>query len=202
MRLTISILFILCFASLCIAQTDQCKITLADSPEVRGFKLGQKYEDVVKGFPSGRYSGVLDYEGEFGLRSVDILDVPYHARLAASLPETKLPDEWVKRFEGADSVNLEFLDGMLVSIEISYDDSTKWDNPLEFTAAIASALKLPTEGWRGRPYHPQLVCAGFTVETWNETTRPRFIMKTIGYESEIAKRKADAEKKKRTTFKP
>jgi hypothetical protein len=196
---------IITFTVLLLALTSvaraQCTLKPEESPEVRGLKLGQSYEDVKKGFPRGRYvSGISDYPNELGLRRFRVSDL---SRLAPYLldSDVTIPEGWGKRFEGVEELELRFLDDKLASIEIGYDSSTKWDDPSEFTSAISQALKLPLKGWHGRSDKAQLECSGFEVIT-EIILNPTLTIRTVGLDEEIQRRKVEAEKSKKKVFKP
>ncbi len=45
-------------------------------------------------------------------------------------------------FEGANNITVEFMDGRLVYIRVSYPSTNQWDNKDEFVASIAERLKV------------------------------------------------------------
>ena len=173
----------------CVAQSNPCSLKERDAPEVRGFKLGLPFNEVRKSLP---YKITAQREvDELGARKVDI-SVDLRVDREFSAP-------WTQRFEGVEGVSLIFLDDALAFFELRYDSSTKWNDPLEFTAAIASSLKLPKKGWRGR-MPTFLDCDGFTVETVGELRTLRIMLRNLP--GELVTRKYENERKKREAFKP
>ena len=166
---------------------------------VRGFKIGQSYEEIEKTFPPADLSGVYDWKGDLGTKRITISGVQQAARLVAYPSET--PSEWVKRFEGVERIELLFLDGKLASIEVNYDSTTQWRSLQEFTSAIASTLSLPSKGWRGT-FPIALDCTGLRVETRGGLPNPQLIIKTGTLESELMRCKTAVEKQKRHKLKP
>lgn len=184
----------------CIAQSDVCTLKTEESPEVRGFKLGQAYEAVKKEVPDleivGRGLWDRAEKDELGRRELDLSQMVRYAQI-----DPRAPQDWVKRFEGVEGVKLIFLDDKLASIEIVYDSSTRWSDPLEFTAAIAAKLKLPSKGWRGRE-PTSLRCSGFIVETTGGMYAPQLTIKLSELDGELVTRKYENERKKKEKFKP
>jgi hypothetical protein len=192
MRFIFSIV-LLALAAPCLAQTAVCPLKFEEAPEVRGFKLGQSFDEVRKILP---LKADISEKDELGLRTATVLGI-------SSLPRLYLdaPADWPKRMEGVDTIWLRLLDDKLVYVAIRYDDSTKWPNPLEFTAAIAASLSLPKKGWYGVA-PTRLDCAGFFVETYASMTTPMLIIKLRDLEGELVTRKYEAQRKKREKFKP
>lgn len=158
------------------AQT--CQLT--ESPTVRGFKIGQRYEESVKIIGSAEAGKDV---GDDGVRRVHLTRSDLRR------------DE----FKGVMQARLTYTDDLLAEIEITYDYTTKWESDKEFADAIAESLSLPKEGWKRELYHT-LTCKGFSVSA-NATGRQLTIYKT-GLDEEIEKRQREAERKKRERFKP
>ena len=163
-------------------------------PEVRGFRLGQTYDEIVRRFAGKTLTpfGVYSRKDEAG-----------HLREHVSGLEFRIGGDAVEkeRFKDIQSVYLEFLDDRLVSFEVRYDHSVRWPNDLEFTAAVANMLGLPTKGWRDR-YEPRLDCEGFSVTTIASSFMPKLKISEPGISELISKRLREAEEKKRRAFKP
>jgi hypothetical protein len=200
MRLIITLpllLFVLTAQSL--AQST-CSLTLEQAPEVRGFKLGQEYEVVKKQIPefekAARVATPAEEKDELGARSWNLTG---HL-IMAGVDRTKYAD-WLKRMEGVAALKLTFLDDKLAAVAIAYDSSTVWNDPLEFTAAVAKTLKLPRQGWRGKS-PTFLDCTGFTVETDTDYPGPQLVIKYRNLEGELVTRKYENQRKKREAFKP
>jgi hypothetical protein len=180
-----TLILILGFAASAFAQTSikPCALTLQQSPEVRGLKLGQRYEDRPRfaGFVGGP-----DYDepDDVGLRTVHISN--YGDRS--------------ERFQGITRLTLKYLDDSLAAFEIHYSPEVKWESDAHFAAAIAEQLHLPATGWVNK-YRPTLLCVGFIVKAEGRFGAALTIERS-DLEDEIATRNANRERKKRIEFKP
>lgn len=97
---------------------NKCILTIEQSPEVRGLKLGQPYEALTNLGNDG--ARPLDSgENEVGLRRVYLVN--YLDRS--------------DRLKGIDRVTLQYLEGSLVSFEMQYDYKVKWQSDAHFAAA-------------------------------------------------------------------
>lgn len=160
---------------------------------MRGFKLGQTYDEVMKGLAEEADPVMYFYP-----------ESVRHMKIESSLRVARLfdkPSPWLQRFEGVESVKLIFLDDKMAGVSVAYDRSTTWLDPLEFTASIAHNLRLPKKGWHGRQ-PTRLDCAGFTVLTYGEAANPTLTIKLPNLDGELVTRKYEALRKKRETFKP
>src|SRR4028118_838868 len=115
-------------------------------PEVRGFRLGQTFQEISARFANNRTYPFGKYGRADGIG---------FRRERLTVYEVDQAEE--ERLKDIDSVELEFLDDRLVSFVINYGRSVKWDNDLEFTATVANLLGLPAKGWRDRS-NPTLDC--------------------------------------------
>jgi hypothetical protein len=183
------------------AQSNPCALKVAEAPEVRGFKLGQTYEEIKRGFPNEDLSAHgVDSQKPNGVRQIIVAAGGYTSRLRRAAAG-ELPEGWSKRFEGVSRAEVQLLDDKVASVKIVYDDTAKWEDPLEFTAAIAEGLKLPRQGWRGK-YPTVLDCDGFTVETEAVTSYSTLTIQLTDFVPEVKRREAEAERAKRKVFKP
>lgn len=160
-----------------------CTLTLEQSPEVRGLKLGQPFAAMEMRFP--RRHPRYDRIDEAGIRQ-EITSAP-----ALRNPEL---------LKGVMLLRTVYLDDKLASIEVAYDRSVRWQSAAHFTAAIVEQLKLPNHGWR--KLHPgalTLQCNGFAIETLGSSSLK---VERSDFDSEVAKRRAAVEQKKRVEFKP
>lgn len=177
------LLLALCFAIPSTAQTkpsnEKCTINVAQSPEVRGFKLGQAY-DLLKD-ANVRLRG--DEDGT-GTRQVILWNA------SDSNP----------RFKGINRLTLIYLDGLLASFQVRYTSDVKWETDDHFAAVIAEQLRLPRAGWV-RETHLTLNCDGFVVHVYASLGGVLKIERS-GLEQEIEQRKEAQEQKKRGRFKP
>jgi hypothetical protein len=183
--------FVLSFSPLTYGQTPNkqtanvCALTVEQSPEVRGLKLGQDYEV---------------------LRSLSSKGLQYRNRGADDIGITRLYltpilDRDMEMMKGVGHIELIYLDGKLSSFEIDYDSDVMWHSDAHFAAAIAEQLKLPTSGWVDKYGTASLQCAGFVVEA-EAFSNGKLKIETSNLQQEITKRRAERDQKKRVEFKP
>jgi hypothetical protein len=160
-----------------------CLLTLEQSPEIRGLKLGQTPSDVDK---------VLRREPHVLSLKADEIGERQESLTRYSLQDREL-------LKGISILGLNYLDDQLSVIRVFYDSSVRWESNLHFTSAIADSLHLPTDGWSKSEVGVRLACTGFSVETYLSQW---LIIRRSGYSEEVARRKAAIEQKKRVEFKP
>lgn len=175
-------------------KTVTCGETRVSMPEVRGFRLGQTYQEVAQRFSDDTTLGIShsNKADEIGYRSEIISGIAL--RYGSNKAEAE-------RFKDIRMMQLEFLDDRLISFQISYDSTVRWDNESEFTASIAKQLGLPANGWRNR-YSPQLDCSGFSVITRATSVFSELKIIETGVEDKISARRKAAADAKRRAFKP
>lgn len=200
--------FVFSFSVSASAQDSECTLKLADSPTVRGFKLGMSQDEILK-----RFDGLLlPTANEFGVSRTRILksDVIKDA--------TKNPV-----FDGIDEIGLEFVDKKLSYFRIGYTTPSKrWTDANEFIKAVTTALKLPSSWDRSCVYinrryseendhvYQCLPCNGFRIAAGLEDSlleqHPYIKLEDTSAtrlvdERAAAKRRRESEEKQRT-FKP
>jgi hypothetical protein len=120
------------------AAASPCSLKVAQSPAVRGVKLGMKTQDLLALFPGSAdrddiRNVLAKVEGypNFGVISIYIR-----------------PDEYSTkdRFEGVVNYSLLFVDGRLGEYQVQYRPppfGPKWRQPDDFIAKLAEAYELP-----------------------------------------------------------
>jgi hypothetical protein len=168
------------------AQKSACTMKADQSPEVRGFKLGQTIEQLRAKFPKNFWLDTDDPEGT----TIALLD-----RRDFGDNET---------YEGLEGVTLKFLDKKVASLTVKYLRDTKWNSQEEFNNVVTQNLKLPTTGWKGR-YSLTLTCEDFTVETSagaSGIVGASIQISLRDLEQEMERRKLQKEADRRKVFKP
>lgn len=163
-----------------------CSLKVEESPEIRGFRLGQTVEQLKAKFPKNMWLEDIDPRE----MSIVLLD-----RGDLRRDET---------YEGLEGVTLRLLDNKVAWFTIKYSGETKWNSQEEFANVIAQSFKLPTAGWKNR-YQPTLTCDGFTVETnagLGGVVGPTVQIKLRGLDEEVERRKLQKEADRRKVFKP
>lgn len=169
------------------AQKSACTMKADQSPEVRGFKLGQTVEQIRAKFPKNFW--------------LDLGDDPEGPTIVLLEAKDFSGDE---AYQGLEGVTLRFLDKKVASLTVKYSRGTKWDSQEEFNNVVTQNLKLPTTGWKGR-YSLTLTCEDFTVETsagLSGIAGASIQIKLRDLEQEMERRKLQKEADRRKVFKP
>ncbi len=131
-----------------VAAQDQCAKKLDElpqPPELRGFRLGMRYDEVKARVPQIR----LGQADRFGVAKTTI-----NPDFDPSFDKSS--------FEGVRSVSLDFLDNKLVVLWIGYDHSFKWQTLEDFIAGMSKALNVPG-AWQPKRLGRQLTCDGLSL---------------------------------------
>jgi len=166
-QIILSILLLPAFSSLTMAQGNKskqtapvtrCTLTLTQSPQLRGLRLGQNQAQVLARFPGLS----LDHADEFGaarLRlsfvdadlyqrgsrdrgvQIDLTGTPAEGR-SFTIDRSRFPD-----LKGVRRIHLRFVDGRIAYVLVAYDDSFKWNSVEEFAETVSKLLGLPDD-WR------------------------------------------------------
>lgn len=158
-----------------------CPLTIENSPELRGFKLGQSLEQVRRRFPR---NSSLSLPGPAAQANLGLNDLAGHSEL-----------------EGVKSVSLGFLDNKLALLAVTYDVSVHWDSSDQFKTSLANSLKLQQSGWKSRGTARVLDCEGFTIEAAGASGAMVMLTKR-GLEADLDARRKAFEQQKRDAFKP
>jgi hypothetical protein len=181
-------------ASVTQTSVDKCSLGVAESPQVRGLKLGQKSEVLRRLFneEDSRLGRLIDSAqrstDDLGRQTVQIYNSMYRNS---------------EKLKNLTSVNLTYLDDRLASIKLYFDESVRWQSSQHFAAAVADQLQLPTKGWSD-PVMPRLTCTGFFVQVFVFDSRKTsmLLIEEANLELEIQKRKAKKEQKRGADSQP
>ncbi len=168
--------------SLTIRAQERCTTKLSEAPELRGLKLGMDIVNAGVLLPRKPYS----YTNEIGERSDSFFN-------------HELREKDSSKFEGIRFATIKYLDGKIISIEFTYED-TKWKDTDEFAEKISESLKLP-HSWKGSVFKT-LECDGFAVKVIAGLSTSRLEMFDLSAESIIERRRKEKEEKEKQTFKP
>jgi hypothetical protein len=184
-RLLLAALAVACACASARAQqqalAQACKLTLEQSPALRGFRLGMSLEQF-----KARYPGVPVTEQPSGLMTVGLARGGFQGADAAA-------------FEGVNNIGLSFLDGRLVSLWVGYDNTVQWRGVEQFASRVSELLKLP-DAWVSEPGADTygMKCAGFQLRV-----SPNQIHLTIpGYQEVLRARSELREEERRRAFRP
>jgi len=187
-RLTLSALFVLALSSLAWAQGNsgslqnaKCALTLAQAPELRGFRLGMSQERALAHLP-----GIsVEPADKLGLTKVRLalmnhddyprgsvgrdqgvqIDITGGTAEGRSflVDSSKFPD-----LKGVKRIRLRFIDGRVSYLQIGYDDAVAWNDVDEFVRAISKSLGLEGNWQKGSDpdsdtKEKELPCVGFLM---------------------------------------
>jgi hypothetical protein len=180
------------------AGQQECRLTLAQAPVIRGLRLGMTAEDVFEVFAGNRHDGQMNLEltkttDRFGFSRLDVF---------ISGPSFK------PRFAGVNQVSFQFLDRRITSMWISYD-GPEWTGVDEFISRVSEALNLPgLSAWKSagevkNPSIKTLKCNGFQVRVSSYGGGQNSInLQDMSADRVLNERKAEAREKARREFKP
>jgi hypothetical protein len=198
MRLAFLALTVLLLSPAAMGQ--RCELTLEQSPELRGFKLG-----------------MTAARARVKLPGVTFPKPNENGEMRVFLPGTTL-----RRSDPVGTADvrgglLTFFDGRLVFMTISYGDSVKWDSVDEFVFSISQALGLPPV-WPKREARKEefddsevygaerdLECPGFTVMVKLDKVRSppaRISLIDNSFPELLTQRLREIEERKKSRFKP
>jgi hypothetical protein len=164
------------------APAQACKLTLEQSPALRGFRLGMSLEQL-----KARYPGV------------PVMEQQEKGHLTAGLARGGFQGADAGTFEGVNDIHLDFLDGRLASLTVHYNNLVKWRSVGEFASRVSELLKLP-DAWRTEQDSGSRVmpCADFNIKV-----APNRISLTVpGYQESLWRRLEQREEDRRRAFRP
>ena len=177
------------------ASQERCKLSLSQSPELRGFRLGMEFEKALEHIPSS--PRIRDYrkspKRELGERTIRVLPSDLNAEAS----------------RGVLYIVLEFLDDKITSITVYYDGSVKWTSPQEFFLKVAEGLGIPKPELSDKSddiytlEHYKVTCDGFAVDIdYGHGAMSSVRIYDLTASGIIDERRAKKEEKERQTFKP
>ena len=228
------IAFLLCTVALAQkkpdAPTPKCSLTLEQSPQLRGLRMGMTQAAVLVQFP-----GItVEKPDKFGLARLRITLVDASGVIKTSIKEKAVqpditggPDAGSafvvdpSRFpalKGIRKIQIRFINARLAYLEVGYDDQVSWDSLDQFVDTISSTLKLPNQ-WQTPPdsdgQAKELRCEGFTIsanmagDPNDVHLGPELILQDVAAWDAMSKRQNEVVEKnkrdedaKRKSFKP
>ena len=134
---------------------ERCSLTLAQSPAIRGLKLGMDVEEVLRQFPNSTNdptirTAIAWADKEFGVARFSVPTRQHE-------PESK--------FAGISGVSFTFLDNRLSSLWVQYA-GPEWRSVDEFISRLSEPFNLPgPNSWQpaNSDNAKTLKCAGFEI---------------------------------------
>lgn len=114
--------------------------------QLRNFRLGITFSEAAKILPKATVKNINSYQKQ----------------ISQNFSITALKDE---RFKDINSIQLQFFDNSLYSVEIVYDDHIKWQNLNEFASQVEKSLSLPTMKNGGYEFDGKyLYCGNYQIK--------------------------------------
>ena len=194
------LVFFIALATSAFAQTQsdvpagqKCSLTLAQSPTIRGLKLGMDVEEVLRRFPDRSVDPqvrrvLLDADKQFGVAKFNAPTYPHQSE-----------------FAGISQIYFEFLDKRLAAFTVHYE-GPEWNNADEFISRLTEPLKLPGANYwtpSSLPTHKTLKCTGFEVSVFVGGGASNSVrIRNPAAEEIVKNRQTEAKERARKDFKP
>ena len=177
-----------------VPAAQKCSLTLAQSPAIRGLKLGMDVEEVLRQFPDSRdephIRNAVSMAGrEFGVAKFSVPTRPHASE---------------SRFAGISGLSFEFLDGRLTSLWVQYA-GPEWRSIDEFISRLSGPLNLPEpNAWQPvNALQKTLTCTDFEVRAYSGGGGLSSLLIRNPLVDQIVKdRQAELKEKARSAFKP
>ena len=185
-RFSVSLLLSLACASAAGAQETKCTLGSAQSPELRGLRLGMTSEQA-----KARYK-VVEAEPEDEFHVIRLRLEPGDDQLAA---------------EAVRDIAVELIRDKVVTIRLVYSPTERWKDQHEFTEGLSKSFRLPPV-WKPEKVGStitgmMLECAGFKVSaTLIGGKIPVLYLSSLEAEPMLLRRQAEKERRLREFFKP
>jgi len=191
--------------SVVYGQTPQrCELTLANAPNLRGFYLGMKDEEIKKKLPKI----VLPKADILGYSKLSLSFFPLPDRYT-SYGDDENPNsidvEKSTQYKGWQTITFEFVDNKAVSIRLVYDSTIKWKNLTEFIKQFSEPLNVPSV-WlidSDSKDKASIDCNGFRIKSQlTGQTNPTVYFVDLDASKLIRQRENDSKNKEKKNFKP
>jgi hypothetical protein len=152
-------------ASLSVGQTpaapaakQQCSLSLGQSPEIRGVRLGMTADKLLVAFPEIDNRTSIERAVQESKRT--------YSYGAGTFSLNQDPGAANPKFTGVSRIGVEILDERVTSFYVAYT-GPEWKNVEQFIARLSEAFKLPgADSWTPEPgdSNRSLECNGFVID--------------------------------------
>ena len=159
--------------------------------QIRNFRLGFTFSEAIKTLPKATAKNINSYEKQ----------------MSQNFSIAVLKDE---RFKDINSIQLQFFDNRLYSVEVVYDGNIKWQSLDEFASQVEKSLSLPTMKNGGYEFDGKyLYCGNYQIKVmlanykipaihlFDTTVFDKIIQRRQEEKSKILQQKIEEEKRKR-----
>jgi hypothetical protein len=140
----------------------KCDLTVAQAPALRGLRLAESLDDVIRRFPAfavRETANKMSSQSQINHSSLDVVFGTYYA-LTPQNPASgrNITDTWSEvladsrffpDFEGVAKLHLELIDRQVIAIRVEYKDEIKWQSIDEFVTTSSTALVCQLNGRAG-----------------------------------------------------
>ncbi|HXG94720.1 MAG TPA: hypothetical protein VNN73_20425 [Blastocatellia bacterium] len=176
------------------APQQECKLTVAQAPAIRGLRLGMTVEQVVELFTGNSQDEELSNQikgnsDKFGVAHLTVTPSSYPSKA---------------KFAGVNLVRIIFLDGRVNSFSINYK-GPEWDNVDQFITKLSEVYNLPVaKAWRpvSESQRKSLKCDGFEIRAVGYSGETSIQITNAQLGKTAYERREEAKEKARREFKP
>ena len=168
-----------------------CDENILRDLQIRNFRLGLTFSEAIKTLPKATAKNINSYEKQ----------------MFQNFSIAALKDE---RFKDINSIQLQFFDNRLYSVEVIYDGNIKWQNLDEFASQVEKSLSLPTMKNGGYEFDGKyLYCGNYQIKVmlanykipaihlFDTTVFDKIIQRRQEEKNKILQQKIEEEKRKR-----
>lgn len=203
MRQVVFVVLLICFAATAKGQSSTsatanqpCKLTVAQSPEIRGVRLGMTAAQLQAAFPEA--------VNQVGIESaIQASKVPMNYGLGrVTLQASQTAPS--PKFANINHIGVDLLDGRVSGFYVGYV-GPEWKSTEQFISKLSEAFHLlPAPNWSGATSDPQrsLKCDGFVINANSGGNYSSVSMSDVSASQTVPNRREADKEKVRQAFKP
>lgn len=186
-----------------LSNQTKCSLTISQSPEIRGIRLGLNSEQVLSLFPGS------SEKGETKRALAEAGNAPNYGVARLYFQPFMYPSPAKEAFAGIESYSITLFDGRVTEIHVRYSGTSSipkgpfWRNVDDFIARLSRAYNLPdAKDWEGSSDTKTLKCADFVIEASTSSGAGMVELHNKAYVEKVRERSAAEEERVRHEFKP
>ncbi len=181
-----------------------CSLTPAQSPSIRGIKLGMSTDQILSIFPES--SQRPEIKAALG----NAEGYPHYGVVRLSFKLSTYPSVAKDRFAGVQEISVVLFDSRVTELGVFYEGrdvhsrGPSWFNVDDFIAKLSEAFALaPARDWLQNGQNVKtLKCSGMEIEASIVIGGGSISVRNTGYKDVFKERVAADEEKRRSEFKP
>jgi hypothetical protein len=182
----------------------KCTLTSAESPAIRGIKLGMNVEQVLTTFPGS------SEKPEIKRALAEAGGTPHYGVARLNFQPFSYPSSVREKFAGIDSYSVTLFDNHVTEIRVRYNGQGSyprgpfWVNVDDFVTKLSEAFNLPpVKDWvQKNSDERDMKCADFTIEASTSGGAGAVALHDRTYIEKVKKRAAAEAERLRREFKP